>query len=460
MKLTPNIRSMTGPRSRFRCTALSATLLLLGGCSGCTAKEDSTPKATAGETNLADRRAVGPSPTTPTRAVAAETGSSATTKPAEITAAAPAKSTPVVYGAAELAKVLDFTKLKLPKGTTSFDLTPAHANIVAPGTVKTVWPVYMAQFNEMGWKSTGGPREQISDDYASTTIAKDNFLAEISVSKKGDTPETMVSLLWHGNLDTRALPRNEGAKAIFESQSGTGYTTEKNVADTHAELIELLMADGWQPYGRLGRGQSEGNEKENRFAHLFKSGYHLDVMIGLAPAQNNKTMVQYNVYALSHEIPVPPGASDVEFDDNKWELKCKAPGDFLAVAELYKKAMLAAGLKALPGEQPQEKYVNQRFGTEAGDIVMVQTSVKDDQTHVLVSGISAAMLAEIKKQDKERAETEIAAAEEQQEADRKAATEKQAVHDELEKKIDKQQADLEKQIQDKVQEALKKAKLK
>jgi len=332
-------------------------------------------------------------------------GNNANTPTKESAPAAPVKPTtaparPVTYGL-ELGKVLDFTKLQLPDGTNFFELHPARASFVVPGTLKANWPVFVKMFQDLGWKSLGGTHEQMNDEYASAMLGKENYLAQLSLSKTGDKPETMVSLSWHGNFDTRTLPRLPNHKVMHESQEATGYRVNTPVADTETAVVKLLKEAGWEPFRRLGRNMPEGTE-EQRFLKLLNQGYELYLMIGTLPDQKNVTHVQYNVYALSHAIPLPPGASDVQFDDAKWDLRCRATGDFLAVAEQCQKAFLAAGYQQLSGEKPTEKYFNQRFRTPVGDILMVQTSAKDDHVLVSIKGISAATYQKILESDKGR----------------------------------------------------------
>jgi hypothetical protein len=69
-------------------------------------------------------------------------------------------------------------------------------------------------------------------------------------------------------------------------------------------------------------------------------------------------------------------------------------------ADFYQKAMPATGYQPLPGEDPRHTSWSLRFGTDAGDVIMVQVSSKDGQTtQVHIHGISAAVLAAVKKRD-------------------------------------------------------------
>ena len=45
------------------------------------------------------------------------------------------------------------------------------------------------------------------EEHASVLLAKDGHVAYLSISKVGKLPEAHVRLLFHGNFDTRTLPR-------------------------------------------------------------------------------------------------------------------------------------------------------------------------------------------------------------------------------------------------------------
>jgi hypothetical protein len=125
------------------------------------------------------------------------------------------------------------------------------------------------------------------------------------------------------------------------------------------------------------------------------------VFIGIHPL-HKKTHFQYMVSALGHELPTPPGAAKVQFNDVRWKLSCEVPGDWKAAADFYQKTMPETGYQPLPSEDPRPTYWNLRFGTDAGDLIMVQVSSKDGQvTQVNIDGISAAVLTAIKKRDEE-----------------------------------------------------------
>jgi hypothetical protein len=311
----------------------------------------------------------------------------------------PGKSGPVVYPALKLAEVVDFTKLKRLPDTKGHG-GAAFMNLSAPGKVRDVAAFYADQLTKLGWKPAASSGVDDSDEFVSATFERNGHLISLSFFKTGDPSATNVSLISHGNLDSRTLPRSPGSRPLTEAQAYTWYVTPNKVPDETKWVQAALEADGWQAIQRMHSGKGEDRD-DQRFLELRKQGYDLNIMIGVAPGQDNQTVVQYAVTALSHELPTPPGATNVEFADDTWELKCTAPGDVKQVGEFYRKAMPAAGYTSLSSEDPHDTYWNLRFGTPDEDIVLVQGASKDGQTHISIHGISAVALKEMKKREQQ-----------------------------------------------------------
>lgn len=311
----------------------------------------------------------------------------------------PPKPPPVIFSALEQARVINFSKLVQPPEIKVGRSAPGYFEAYAPGKVPEIAAFYVDQLTKLGWKRGNAAGDAVTDDYASAALHKDDHTLSLSFIKSADPPGVSVSLVSHGNFDTRKLPRSPDAKLLVESPALTWYVTPTKVPAEAAWVRSALEADGWQPFGRLTRSSAVEND-ENRMMKLRKQGYLLDVMVGVAPAQNNQTVVQYSVTALAHELPTPPGATDVKFSDDDWELRCKVPGDFRPAAEFYQNAMPAAGYVPLRSEEPQKNYWNLRFGTPDEDIVLVQCYSEDGKTTLIsITGMSAAMVKKLKERE-------------------------------------------------------------
>jgi len=308
---------------------------------------------------------------------------------------------PVIYSCQELAKVLDLGALPVLEGTAFENKSAARVSAQVPGTVTEVSAFYQKNLLALDWELVPDPDRKNTDEYASLRFAKDGHRASLEIStydipkKKG--PRTLVSMVFHSNLDTRALPPPAGCKLLFASQTGTSYLTENTVAEAALWVAKALPAEGWQKFATF--DASKDDTGDFRTLHYRKQGYALTIFVGPNP-RFKKTHIQYSVAALGHELPTPPEAARVQFDDVQWKLRCEVPGDWKAAADFYQKAMPATGCHPLPGEDPRPTYWNLRFGTDAGDLIMVQVASKDRQiTQVSMDGIPAAVLAAMKKRD-------------------------------------------------------------
>jgi hypothetical protein len=315
-----------------------------------------------------------------------------------------AQPNPVIYSTRELAKVLDFSALPCLDGTAVEHKSAASASVQAPGKVPEVSAFYQKSLTSLGWELVPDPDRKNNDEYAELRFAKNGHRASLIFSQydvsKDKGPQTLVSMEFHGNLDTRTLPPPADSKVLVGSQTLTSYLTEMTVADTMAWATKTLAADGWQKFTSPDTPMNETDL--NRTLNFRKQGYALTIYTGIHPTQK-KTFYQYMVSALSHELPTPPEATKVQFKDALWQLSCETPGDWQLAAEFYQKAMRELGYKPLPGEDPQPTYRNLRFGNDAGDVIMVQVSSKDQQTtQIHIDGVSAAMIDAIKKKSDEK----------------------------------------------------------
>jgi hypothetical protein len=159
-----------------------------------------------------------------------------------------------------------------------------------------------------------------------------------------------------------------------------------------------LAEQGWQRYVRA--KTSGGKSDQQKSFNFRKQGYALSVFVSTAPALENKTSVHSSVHALAHELPAPPDAIGVEFNDEAWTLRCEIPSTMDAGVAFYRQAMPAAGYRVLPGESRQDKSAILRFGTEAGDVVVVEVAKKDDRTcKIQIDGVSAEFMKKLREEE-------------------------------------------------------------
>src|SRR4029077_6367091 len=63
------------------------------------------------------------------------------------------------------------------------------------------------------------------------------------------------------------------------------------------------------------------------------------------PGKENASAVEYMIGAIGHQLPAPPDATDVEFDDAMCLMRCNVPRDIDPVAKYYHDAMTALGFE-------------------------------------------------------------------------------------------------------------------
>lgn len=145
-----------------------------------------------------------------------------------------------------------------------------------------------------------------------------------------------------GMVDVRKLPRLEGA---VEDTSRTrpdsmSYGVPTVVAVTSAATRKLLAADGWAPYLRP--------LDENSSSLTFKKAQQaLNVSFTQGLGRPDQSVVYYTADRITANVPFPPDATDVVFDEHRPYLGCIAPAALDATFDFFRKEMAAIGWKPL-----------------------------------------------------------------------------------------------------------------
>lgn len=291
-------------------------------------------------------------------------------------AAAPVSDGKIV-SASELAKVIDLTRIPAPQGAKFDDRSAAQVNVYVPLKVVPATEFYLRELKKLGYKPSPEPYlTTIKDDYSSVTLVKDGYSLFLSATP-GEAGQSLVGLIRYGNYDARRLPQSEGAKQSYGSPSLMHYVAKGAVADECDVLLKALAKEGWQQYFQPNTSYAE--DPKQRSMMFRNKGYRLNVSIGEAPAQQNQTMVQYQLYTLANELPAPADATNVEFDDDQHVLKCVIPGDIEVADKYYRKAMPEVGCKALEHDEPKETTRLQRYETAEKGIFLVSMKNEDQK---------------------------------------------------------------------------------
>jgi len=154
-----------------------------------------------------------------------------------------------------------------------------------------------------------------------------------------------------GIVDVRALPRLEGA---VEDSSRTqsysmSYGVPTVVAVTSAATKKLLAADGWVQFLR------PLDEKSSLLT--FKKAQHgLNVHFTQGLGRPDQSVVYYTAERITSNVPFPPDATDIVFDQHRPYLGCIAPLAFDATLDFFRKEMAAIGWKPLAASDAAARW--------------------------------------------------------------------------------------------------------
>jgi hypothetical protein len=394
------------------------------------------PSGVAEKSGSAIKAADGPA------AVAATTGRATASAAQGIEAAAPLGRTPSqpaspaapaeLADTRQLAKVLDLSKLPAPEGAKIAQPLATQLHVSVPLPVPAAAEFYLGTLEALGWQRGDPASSSITESFAQAALGKDGYRVLVTATQ-GGPKEANVTIVQLGNLDTRTLPRIDGAQDQYSSASSSLYFTAAPVTEATAALRRLLTAAGWQEYDRAFTQKADRPDAADL---LFRQkAYSLAVTISRPPAQPDKTAVQYLASTLSHDLPAPADAQHIEIQDARWILMCDIPRDLAAAAEYYGKAMLEIGFSARPHDVPTGKSMTISFESGAHDVVLVTLAATDGPaTKVKLEGYSAAFLETMKQAE---ADAKI-----KREAQEKAAAEAKAERAKSFDAASKQQDDL------------------
>ncbi|MEM9533767.1 MAG: hypothetical protein AAGA23_22800, partial [Pseudomonadota bacterium] len=147
---------------------------------------------------------------------------------------------------------------------------------------------YERELSQRGWQR--GDISSDSSTYLSGSYARDGESLSLSLSTDTSVSpaRVMVSLTPHGSTKPADLPRVSGTDVLYEGDATAIYVTDQNVSDTAKVTLEMLQAAGWQ-------GSETVSQDSLRVLKLTLDGVELTAQISLAPAQGNRTSIQYSV---------------------------------------------------------------------------------------------------------------------------------------------------------------------
>jgi hypothetical protein len=318
---------------------------------------------------------------------------------AEDTASTDAHGTPATVEQA--AKVLDLSTFPLMDGAKSpASRQVASLTYMATGDVKTGFEFSRKALVAQRWKEL--PNSSVTDQAASAMFGRDGFVVSLSVSPSGEAGKLYISLQNHGNVKPGKLPVPPGAKSVYVGDPTAMYTTDAAVPATAEACRNLLVAQGWVPYGNAGDS-----------AMFKQNAIVVTVTVSSAPAQGGKTMIQYSTQQMSADIPAPPNVEDLRYADEPPELTFETAENQDAIVDFYGKTLAGVGWKSTMDRMVDvDEKPTMIFRNPAKDMLTLSIpSAYGGKFYVSVRFQSAGEIAELDRKIKEMAPKIRAAAE-------------------------------------------------
>ncbi|MCB0191670.1 MAG: hypothetical protein KDJ65_06965 [Anaerolineae bacterium] len=309
----------------------------------------------------------------------------------ESSAEAAAENVPAAT-VAQVVALLNLRTLEMPDGATAMGQSEAGSvNLQVAQSVTDVVDFYRSLLSDQGWQEA----EDGYVDAAAATLyfTKDDFAASLSASDMGDGSST-VSLMHHGNISPSTLPQTADAETSFAAPNMFMYFSPTSVTDVARFVRTELANQGWHEYTRPNTATADDPNSQTR--SFIQNGLELTAFISTAPAQDNKTAVQYTVLLLPLDMPVEPEADAVELDKSPIYLHYQTPASLDAVAEFYRQEMVALGWEEVTEaavETPEQ--VSLTFAnTDEEMALQLLLTADDNQTVVTLGAGLAAPMAE------------------------------------------------------------------
>jgi hypothetical protein len=174
------------------------------------------------------------------------------------------------------------------------------------------------------------------------------LLIAVSAALPAKADSTMVDVL--------TLPRLEGAvvdpsRALSHSLN---YGVPTPVPVTNAAIRKLLAAEGWVPFLR------PLDEKSGSLTFKkAQQGLHVSFTQGLG--RPDQSVVNYIPERISGNVPFPPDAADIVFDQHRPYLGCIAPLALEATLDFFRTEMAAIGWKQLSATDVAARWPGAEF---------------------------------------------------------------------------------------------------
>jgi hypothetical protein len=270
------------------------------------------------------------------KAPATEKPGAGATKPAAKSAAKlAAPATPE-----EAAKVLDLRTIPLlDGGMVSSHRTLGMLMYEVKGTPQGAFDFHKQQLVKLGFQELPGGYSDKSN--SSGNFTKDGFHVRASTYEVTGDPKkagwSNVTLVNDGNVPLEKLPVPPGVKPFHPQSYRAAWTTAAKPAEAAAACRKLLIAAGWEPYGKGGADMQ----------YFKQNAIKLQVWISTPPGAEGKTLIQYDTELWQVDLPAPEGTEDPRYTDFQKTLRFDSPQDQTdAILAFYQERLPKLGWKA------------------------------------------------------------------------------------------------------------------
>lgn len=376
--------------------ALAVVVFFVAGCGGGDAKQAAPTETEAVVSNPGSETADANEASQASASKTSDAQDTTTTGPGELpTAKAEATSKEVAKEPAGPASVrqakavLDLREFpQMPQATDAY----AEVGLLryeSPADVASAEMFHVKHLGERSWEEdTEENSRHLDEQSAYLTFEHEGYSLILSVERLPDKEGwVQIMLRNQGNVDTSRLPQFPDAEVLLGGQATTVYVTPAKVAEvaefTQAELSVL----GWQPYKPP--IALTASDTDNVSLFFKQNGISLAAYLGVAPDQDGKTTVQYDTSVLNNELPAPPDATAIEYDDLLPHLKFQTSLDFDKVAAFYRKSAEGLGWTAKDELTDSREDSTTLFfeGDESTLYLLQLTKVEGDKTQVTFEGV-------------------------------------------------------------------------
>jgi hypothetical protein len=306
-------------------------------------------------------------------------------------------------------KPINLKKFPVMEGGELITLSPANLTCKVKGDVKSVFDFQRAQFAALGWKEQSD--SSVTEQVASGAFRGAGFVISASVYPVGDPTSVQLMLHNHGSINLAQLPLPPGTKPVYVGPLSAIYATEAPLTETKETTLKLLADAGWEPHGH------EGDSWH------YKQGLNrISATIQTEGAPGKKTMITYSCELMSGDLPAPPDAKDVRYDDTSQKLTFISAAVMDAIIDFYREKLGKTGWKQDEGKPFRiDDYDQVTYRSPEGEVIFLKLMPeRDGSRNVALEYLSAEDIVELKKKTKEegdRIRARLAAEKEKMAAD-------------------------------------------